>query len=497
MKRFLHFALALLAATAWSATLPPPKATMNQVTEGTNDTAYITPKQLKTYIDTLNLGGGETGTAPAGFATWYSAPTVENFNAILTNGSFAAVGGTNAFTGLNSFVGLTTFTGAMIRPAHPQTTAQMNVARSWSTRTITGTTETGTLSATPADGTVWTVEYTATGGDCTYTPPAGTFLYDTQGATTTFLIPNGTTKLVTYVKEAGRIMALGTGVLTIGSGPFQLTLQEEKDVAATTSTDIGNQVSRNIRVTGSGVTITSFGTASSGVIVDGRFAGVNTLTHNASTLILTGGANITTAANDRFRAYSLGSGAWVVTYIPASGRPVIKSSILASGGSLTSVIDGVVAQTDVVTVTVPANTLLANKSVRLTAWGQLKNSSGSNRGLSFTALTYGGTSFMNDASGSTALVDNANYRPWTLEVEIIGLSSSSQTAFVAFMVGPVAGSGGGVGDLAGSSAWNTRFTGTATVDATADQILKLRVAFTGSDNAGLKWDTWGYVLTER
>jgi hypothetical protein len=45
-----------------------------------------------------------------------------------------------------------------------------------------------------------------------------------------------------------------------------------------------------------------------------------TLTHNATSLILPGNANITTAANDRYEARSLGSGNWIVTkYQYASG----------------------------------------------------------------------------------------------------------------------------------------------------------------------------------
>jgi hypothetical protein len=56
-----------------------------------------------------------------------------------------------------------------------------------------------------------------------------------------------------------------------------------------------------------------------------RFTGILTLTHNATSLILPGGANITTAANDRAIMYHLGSGNWIcVNYIRASGQPVTQ-----------------------------------------------------------------------------------------------------------------------------------------------------------------------------
>jgi hypothetical protein len=66
-----------------------------------------------------------------------------------------------------------------------------------------------------------------------------------------------------------------------------------------------------VRVTGT-VAITSLGTAPSGVTRKLRFAGALTLTHNATSLILPGAANITTAAGDTAEAISLGSGNWVV-----------------------------------------------------------------------------------------------------------------------------------------------------------------------------------------
>jgi hypothetical protein len=73
-----------------------------------------------------------------------------------------------------------------------------------------------------------------------------------------------------------------------------------------------------VRITGT-TTITGFGTAPSGTTRQLRFAASLTLTHNATSLILPGGASIVTAANDTAEAISLGLGNWVVVqYTPAT-----------------------------------------------------------------------------------------------------------------------------------------------------------------------------------
>ena len=85
------------------------------------------------------------------------------------------------------------------------------------------------------------------------------------------------------------------------------------DVASASSTDLGAAVGRIVDVTGV-TTITSFGTVAAGIWRIVRFTGALTLTHNATTLILPGAANITTAAGDCLVAVSLGSGNWLVPF---------------------------------------------------------------------------------------------------------------------------------------------------------------------------------------
>ena len=102
------------------------------------------------------------------------------------------------------------------------------------------------------------------------------------------------------------------------------------DIASAATTDIGAATSPNVRVTGT-TAITSLGTAPAGVRRFVSFAAALTLTHNATSLILPGAANITTAAGDTAVARSLGSGNWV-----------IESYARASGAALSGVLPGLI-----------------------------------------------------------------------------------------------------------------------------------------------------------
>ena len=69
------------------------------------------------------------------------------------------------------------------------------------------------------------------------------------------------------------------------------------------------------------------GTVASGTYRDVAFSGVLTLTHNGTSLILPGGANITTAANDAAGFVSDGSGNWrCLYYTRASGTALVALS---------------------------------------------------------------------------------------------------------------------------------------------------------------------------
>lgn len=101
-------------------------------------------------------------------------------------------------------------------------------------------------------------------------------------------------------------------------------------VPSATSTPIGAAASNNITVSGV-ATITSFDNVTAGIIRYVTFSGVLTLTHNATSLILPGAANITTAAGDAGVFQSLGSGNWkCLVYQKADGTAIAGNTAAAS-----------------------------------------------------------------------------------------------------------------------------------------------------------------------
>lgn len=95
------------------------------------------------------------------------------------------------------------------------------------------------------------------------------------------------------------------------------TVQPQATIASATTTDLSTVTSIEVSVTGT-TTITGLGTATAGTMRNVSFAGALTLTHNATSLILPTGANITTAAGDYAYFLSLGSGNWrCLSYLPA------------------------------------------------------------------------------------------------------------------------------------------------------------------------------------
>jgi hypothetical protein len=98
-------------------------------------------------------------------------------------------------------------------------------------------------------------------------------------------------------------------------------------IASAATVDLGAATGSNLHITGT-TTITSLGTAAAGVEREAIFDGALTLTYNATSLILPGSANITTAANDSARFISEGSGNWrCVKYQRANGQPLVAGGL--------------------------------------------------------------------------------------------------------------------------------------------------------------------------
>lgn len=111
------------------------------------------------------------------------------------------------------------------------------------------------------------------------------------------------------------------------------------DIASASSIDLGAATGEFVDVTGT-TTITSLGTVAAGIVRTVRFTGALTLTHNATSLKLPGGANITTAANDVAQLRSLGSGNWqCVSYIKENGKAVVVDTVSDASDTVKGIVE--------------------------------------------------------------------------------------------------------------------------------------------------------------
>ena len=130
----------------------------------------------------------------------------------------------------------------------------------------------------------------------------------------------------------------GAIVLVVYDGTqFQLlsitrSIQTSSTIASASTTNIGAANAEYLAVSGT-TTITAFDTVTAGIYRVLKFDGILTLTYNATSLILPGGASITTAAGDTAGFVSLGSGNWRCEwYQRFSGSPIGVVAI-ANGGT--------------------------------------------------------------------------------------------------------------------------------------------------------------------
>ena len=129
-----------------------------------------------------------------------------------------------------------------------------------------------------------------------------------------FTVPGtGGVYLELYKNVAG-VATLAATLDTFVGGTLAGALNEAPPVtiASAANIDIGAAASNTVIISGSAA-ITSLGTIAAGAIRHLRSSGTPTFTHNATSLILPGGANITAAVGDVFRFESLGAGNWRLT----------------------------------------------------------------------------------------------------------------------------------------------------------------------------------------
>ncbi|RUU93356.1 hypothetical protein EOB59_03375 [Mesorhizobium sp. M7A.F.Ca.MR.176.00.0.0] len=132
--------------------------------------------------------------------------------------------------------------------------------------------------------------------------------------------------LLSDLNAARPVPAGGTGANTSVGGYDNLNLQSG-NIASATATDLASSTGTSVTITGTAV-ITSFTARPAGAIRHLTFAAAATLTHNATSLILPGAANIVTAAGDTAMAQSLGGGNWRIRdYQRANGTTVSNTLI--------------------------------------------------------------------------------------------------------------------------------------------------------------------------
>lgn len=273
------------------------------------------------------------GTAAAGsFTTLSASSTVSGAGFTAYFASPPTIGGTApgaaTFTTLAattfSTTGLVTSAGATLTTANPCSGTTPNISidttKGLNTKSIVADSQ-FIFSATPAANT-WTVLRVANTDAANHvvTVPS-CFDVNTQTTRTTFTVLAGGAETITFCYDGTVYHAYGMPSASYGA---------EITVASATTTDLGALAGINVSITGT-TTITGFGTVAAGTYRQGRFTGALTLTHNATSLIIPGGVNRTTVAGDRFGAYSLGAGNWVILwYTQLNG-----TTIYASGKTLT------------------------------------------------------------------------------------------------------------------------------------------------------------------
>lgn len=94
------------------------------------------------------------------------------------------------------------------------------------------------------------------------------------------------------------------------------------DIASAATTELYGSTGSYVDITGT-TTITSLGTAPVGVRRTAQFDGALTLTHNATSLILPGSENITTAVGDVAEFVSLGGGNWKCIFYTKASQSVV------------------------------------------------------------------------------------------------------------------------------------------------------------------------------
>jgi hypothetical protein len=272
------------------------------------------------------------------------------------------------------------------------------------------------------------------------------------------------------------------------------TLAAANSIASASTTDLSSVNETFVTVTGT-TTITALGTVSAGIYKWLTFASALTLTHNATSLILPGDENITTATDDTCLAKSLGSGNWqVLIYVRGNGVPVTTGSKLSdfaatTSAELASVISDETGSGALVFATSPT---LVTPVLGTPASGTLTNCTGLPISTGVSGLGTGVATFLatpssanlasavTDETGSGSLVFATSPTLTTPNIgaatgSSLNLGTGALTAGAGTFSGNVA-----MGDAEASDTHTIKGATTLSVNSSSDA---LRINQTGSGNA--------------
>jgi len=174
-------------------------------------------------------------------------------------------------------------------------------------------------------------------------------------ASNDFLVFNGSNWVNKTPAQVVTILNITTTLPTINAGDERKTIvvndaengfvlrrymgKKGSAIASATTTEIGDADSDFVSITGT-TTITSFGGDDSSVLRDHvwlQFDGALLLTHNATSLILPTGANITTVAGDVAEMVRVSGSNWkCLNYIRASGAPLAIANSTITNAKLSN-----------------------------------------------------------------------------------------------------------------------------------------------------------------
>lgn len=241
--------------------------------------------------------------------------------------------------------------------------------------------------------------------------------------------PNGTGTISILRDLGGGLgsIALSGGEISTGAivsvvydafaGAFHLTSVPTTSgplttIAAGTTTNLGSVQGQAVQVTGTGVTIGSFGTLTTAYspVLQLTFSGSNTITYNATSMITPTGQSISTAPGDSATVVYLGSGNWrILSYVTSYSTPNI--------GSVSGLVSG-------------NNTVTPNTKVDITATSAILEGTLSGLKVSGVSVTIDATTTGANGLDTGTLVANTWYYQWIISdgTTTAGLLSTSSTA---------------------------------------------------------------------